>query len=739
MQAKNLLATILFILCLFLVATVSANNVIARTSGNWGTASTWVRTLSGTIRTVDHSTTITGTGTSFTTDLTVNSTLYAADGSVIGTIQSITSATSLKLYSGANNDNSALAYGKEAVPQAGDDVTIGNHFDVTLNQTATINKLTLQAYNSSTGTTTLIIGAFTLNITGNLAINGGSNSNRVAKVIFSGAGILNVSGDVTIGSGAGGSNSASLDLTNGGTEVGGKLRLGGAISRNTSDGSWTPGTTATVEYFASSGQNVNTALSYPKLLFTGGTKTVNSGTLTIAGDWTINSATNLSSNNPNATVTGYVTGTGTITKGTGTITTSANWTNTGTFPTGVNVTFNNSTSVAIPAQTYGTLGVVNAKTLAGDVTASTLQLGTNARLSLGGSSLTAGTLSGGSSTNYVVTNGTGVLKVTAASTQAFPVGPTSSIYSPVTVSGTNRDWSVRVQNSFSGYPSTGMSGALKLVWHITPSASATANVTFQYSESQVSFTSPAKMDVYHYGVPSPNPYNVGAGWYLATNGNDITVGGTPSARTIALTSQSQFSPFAASTNASPLPIRLLSFSGRKQTSGSLLTWATAGESMNSGFEVQRSSDGITFNVIGFVSSLAAGGNSSHTLNYSFSDNAPFRGRIYYRLRQLDIDGRAHLSQTVLLNADKGGALSIGAFYPSPVRKSAQVSVEVAEAGDLTLRIVSMSGAQMRSWKAAAGAGTNTLAVAADDLPAGTYFLQVLDAQGNSSSSRFVKQ
>ena len=71
-----------------------------------------------------------------------------------------------------------------------------------------------------------------------------------------------------------------------------------------------------------------------------------------------------------------------------------------------------------------------------------------------------------------------------------------------------------------------------------------------------------------------------------------------------------------------LPVTLLSFRGYKDGSRNQLRWTTTTELNNRGFEVQRSTDGINYSVIGFVNSIALFGNSSSDLDYTFTDNNP---------------------------------------------------------------------------------------------------------------------
>jgi Secretion system C-terminal sorting domain len=113
------------------------------------------------------------------------------------------------------------------------------------------------------------------------------------------------------------------------------------------------------------------------------------------------------------------------------------------------------------------------------------------------------------------------------------------------------------------------------------------------------------------------------------------------------------------TSASILPIDLLYFKGFAKNGLNLLNWATATESNNIGFDIERSNDGLLFSKIGFVKGF---GNSNAQKQYNFTDNTPLVGINYYRLKQKDNDGKFTYSPTIVLNqADKKQLL----IYPNP--------------------------------------------------------------------------
>lgn len=116
-----------------------------------------------------------------------------------------------------------------------------------------------------------------------------------------------------------------------------------------------------------------------------------------------------------------------------------------------------------------------------------------------------------------------------------------------------------------------------------------------------------------------------------------------------------------------LPVKLLFFTadqGKGKTA--LLQWATATETNNQYFEVQRSADAATWNAIGQVPGAI---NSVEELNYNLTDNSPLPGVNYYRLKQVDVDGNVSYSDIAELNFTQDNGEDAAAsltLYPNPV-------------------------------------------------------------------------
>jgi hypothetical protein len=92
-----------------------------------------------------------------------------------------------------------------------------------------------------------------------------------------------------------------------------------------------------------------------------------------------------------------------------------------------------------------------------------------------------------------------------------------------------------------------------------------------------------------------------------------------------------------------LPVTLVEFSAGYHNNAIRLRWATVQESNSSHFEIEKSTDGISFSTIGTIN---ASGNSTSRKDYSYTDMAPLSPVNYYRLRQVDLDGRFEYSRVI---------------------------------------------------------------------------------------------
>lgn len=193
--------------------------------------------------------------------------------------------------------------------------------------------------------------------------------------------------------------------------------------------------------------------------------------------------------------------------------------------------------------------------------------------------------------------------------------------------------------------------------------------------------------------------------------------------------------------ASPLPVSWLSFTGTLQGKETLLSWSTASEQNNKGFEVERSADNKTFVKIGFVNGQ---GNSDVVNHYSYTDQvaALFNTTpvVYYRLRQVDMNGKASYSSVVAVQLAVSRTSQAVQVYPNPAEAGVNLSVNAENAGDAQVVIADVNGKVLLNKTVKVMAGGNTISLEEETAAfnSGVYFIQVQVGTG-SMHGKFIKQ
>lgn len=171
-----------------------------------------------------------------------------------------------------------------------------------------------------------------------------------------------------------------------------------------------------------------------------------------------------------------------------------------------------------------------------------------------------------------------------------------------------------------------------------------------------------------------------------------------------------------------LPMDLLHFTGELTAAGRVhLRWTTAHEHHTSHFVVERSTDGIAFDPVGEVQ---AAGHTVQTTDYETWDPTPRNGMNYYRLVQVDQDGtRAHANVVPILVEGLGARLTV---VPNPAQERAQVVVRDLPGATRWL-MVDAQGRLLAQGRLPTGA--DRFVVPLHDVMAGSYFVQMTDADG----------
>lgn len=188
---------------------------------------------------------------------------------------------------------------------------------------------------------------------------------------------------------------------------------------------------------------------------------------------------------------------------------------------------------------------------------------------------------------------------------------------------------------------------------------------------------------------------------------------------------SQFYVHSVNPNNVPLPATITRFDGRKMDNANRLDWTTVSEQNNSHFMLQYSTDGSNFTDLAKVDSKAPNGNSNDVLNYSYDHTNPALGHNYYRLQQMDIDGKKsyHANVVDLIWGSNGSTVSV---YPNPSQGVVNIDLYTVKAQNTLIKVLDMSGRIVKQIEARSEAGMNKLSVDLGDVAQGIYTLQVFE-------------
>jgi hypothetical protein len=176
----------------------------------------------------------------------------------------------------------------------------------------------------------------------------------------------------------------------------------------------------------------------------------------------------------------------------------------------------------------------------------------------------------------------------------------------------------------------------------------------------------------------------------------------------------------------PLPIELIYFHAYADGDVAKLKWSTASETNNRGFEIQHSLDGENWKNLGFVEGI---GNSVAVTNYNFIHEEPRVGINYYRLEQIDLDGKVEFLpiKNIHFASKENEPINI---YPNPAKDFLNIT-NVKGQG----KIYNISGHLVTEMNLTED-GINTINVM--ELGQGVFHLVVIKDNGERVIKRFMK-
>ncbi len=185
----------------------------------------------------------------------------------------------------------------------------------------------------------------------------------------------------------------------------------------------------------------------------------------------------------------------------------------------------------------------------------------------------------------------------------------------------------------------------------------------------------------------------------------------------------------------PLPLHLLEFKGTIVDNNGVLQWKTENEENTSSFIVERSIDGRNYQSVGSVSAA----NTPGIHYYDFTDvNITSLGvnKIYYRLKQTDIDGRFTYSNIIVLSIDNSRPVVM--LYPNPAKDNLNITITVPFNEKLQWQLTDNAGRIVKRGNYNLTSGSTALSIDISGLNSGMYVMQ-LDGTTLRQVIKVVKQ
>lgn len=173
----------------------------------------------------------------------------------------------------------------------------------------------------------------------------------------------------------------------------------------------------------------------------------------------------------------------------------------------------------------------------------------------------------------------------------------------------------------------------------------------------------------------------------------------------------------------PLPLRWGGITAYRSGNEVRIEWTTLHESLVSHFQVERSTDAVTWKAVG---NPVNAHNDGATHQYQLTDPQPVAVKLYYRIREADLDGGKHYSSIVVVAELAAGSVIL--LYPNPAKNSFQLR-NVDPAAIRLVELMSVAGQTLAIWEN--GRPTYSL----DKWPDGVYLVRVKLRNGIQSLHR----
>ena len=182
----------------------------------------------------------------------------------------------------------------------------------------------------------------------------------------------------------------------------------------------------------------------------------------------------------------------------------------------------------------------------------------------------------------------------------------------------------------------------------------------------------------------------------------------------------------------PIPVELTSFTTSIVNGKVLVSWQTATEINNAGFNLERSKDNLSYNEIAFI---PGHGTTTYKSEYSYTDNPTLSGKYYYRLKQVDLDGSFEYSDIVEVDVNIPIKFLLDQNYPNPFNPSTTIRFALPTKAKVNIRLYNTLGQEVANILSSEqlDAGIHETIFNASNFSSGVYFYR-LEAKGEDGSN-----
>jgi Secretion system C-terminal sorting domain len=175
-------------------------------------------------------------------------------------------------------------------------------------------------------------------------------------------------------------------------------------------------------------------------------------------------------------------------------------------------------------------------------------------------------------------------------------------------------------------------------------------------------------------------------------------------------------------SSSPLPVELISFTVISANDQVILNWQTASEVNNYGYNVERKPETGDWTKIGFVK---GNGNSNSPKKYSYIDVDALAGKVSYRLKQIDLDGRFEYSNVVAVLVAAPALFSVKQNFPNPFNPTTTINYQIPATAHVSLKVYDMLGREVATLvNEQMSAGNYQATFNGSNLSSGVYLYQL---------------